>query len=60
MADELVELRVNVIVTLGSAAAPAAKAASVKVSPATPVVFVLGSDPVADGLVASFNRPGGN
>ena len=60
MADELVNLRVNVIATLGAAAAPVAKAASTKVSPPIPVVFVLGSDPVAEGLVASLNRPGGN
>src|SRR5262249_180657 len=60
IADELVNMRVSVIATFGSAAAPGAKAASMKVSPPIPVVFVLGSDPVAEGLVASLNRPGGN
>src|SRR5262249_15884648 len=57
MADELVNLRVNVIATFGAAAAPVAKAASAKVSPPIPVIFVLGRDPVAEGLVTSLNRP---
>jgi len=60
MADELINLPVNVLVAFGSAAVPVAKSASLKVSPAVPVVFSFGGDPVAEGLVASFNRPGGN
>ena len=60
MADELVNLRVNVLATFGTPAARVAKAASVKISPPVPVVFSFGSDAVAEGLVASLNRPGGN
>jgi putative tryptophan/tyrosine transport system substrate-binding protein len=60
MANELVGLPVNVLAINGTPAALAAKAASLKVSPPVPVVFALGSDPVAEGLVESLNRPGGN
>lgn len=60
LAAELVKLRVTLIVALGVAAARAARTASMSVAPAIPVVFAVGTDPVADGLVNSLNRPGFN
>jgi ABC-type uncharacterized transport system substrate-binding protein len=55
-AADLVSHRVSVIATLANVAITAVKAQTT----AIPIVFMTGGDPVRDGFVASFNRPGGN
>jgi len=57
LADELVRQQAAVITATGDTVSPrAAKAATTTI----PIIFVMGGDPVAAGLVPSFNRPGGN
>jgi putative ABC transport system substrate-binding protein len=55
IAAEFVRLKVDVIVTVGSAVPIVRQATTV-----IPIVFAVGIDPVGSGLVASLAKPGGN
>src|SRR6266700_7266711 len=55
IAAEFVQLKVDVIVTSGGAGLAVKQATST-----IPSVFAIANDPIADGLVASLARPGGN
>ena len=56
LAAELVGLKVDIIVTTAGPQAHAAKQATTTI----PIVFTQVLNPVAEGLVASIARPGGN
>jgi ABC-type uncharacterized transport system substrate-binding protein len=56
LTGELIGLKVDVIVTVGTPAAVAAKQATQTI----PIVMAIVADPVGAGLVASLARPGGN
>jgi putative tryptophan/tyrosine transport system substrate-binding protein len=56
LVDELVRLKVDVLLTPGTPAALAAKTATRTI----PIVFTGVADPVSTGLVDSLARPGGN
>jgi ABC-type uncharacterized transport system substrate-binding protein len=56
LAAELVQLKVDVIVANGLAQVWAAK----KATHTIPIVMLVSTDPVRNGLISSFARPGGN
>jgi putative ABC transport system substrate-binding protein len=56
LASELVSLKVDVIVAVGTAAIRAAKEATGMI----PIVMAISADPVGSGFVVSLARPGGN
>jgi putative tryptophan/tyrosine transport system substrate-binding protein len=56
LAAAVVTHQVDLIITDGTQATQAAQQATTTI----PIFFILGSDPVRSGLIASYARPGGN
>jgi putative ABC transport system substrate-binding protein len=56
LARELVEAPVDIIVTVGTPTSVAAKKATLTI----PIIMTGSANPIGRGLIASFNRPGGN
>ena len=57
LAEELVHRPISVLATTGGEPSALAAVAATKT---IPIVYLVGGDPVKQGLAASFNRPGGN
>src|SRR5207245_7451993 len=57
LAADLVGRKVDVIVTSGG---PVSARAAKNATSTIPIAAVVGGDPIADGLIASLSRPGGN
>ena len=57
LATDLVDRNVDVIVTSGG---PVSARAAKNATSTIPIAAVVGGDPIADGLIASLSRPGGN
>jgi len=57
LATDLVSRKVDAIVTSGG---PAPARAAKNATTTIPIAAVVGGDPIADGLIASLARPGGN
>ncbi len=57
LAAELVAAKVSVLMGIGG---PIPARSAMAATHTIPIVFAYGGEPVIDGLVASFNRPGGN
>jgi putative ABC transport system substrate-binding protein len=57
LATDLVGSKASVILAVGG---PVPARTAKAVTDTIPIVFAYGGDPVSDGLVVSFNRPGGN
>ena len=56
LADELVRLKVDIIVASLTPAVTAARQATTDI----PIIMAAAADPVATGLISSLARPGGN
>ena len=56
LAEELVRLKADILLAMDTNAARGAKKSTATI----PVVFTTGGNPIANGLVASLARPGGN